>query len=192
MFSEKPNILKESLSIIDGVFLLFLAISGNFIAETLSCQTQKLFTNSIIAKQIMTFFIIFFTIDYSDNAKEAPYIKLTKASMIYVFFLLFTKMNLKPTILVFIILFAIYLLKSYKNYYEAIFKEIKKPTKEETNNHKKQINNFFSILQILMCIIIIIILVGFFMYFQEKKVEYKDSFNFKNFIFGVIKCKGMN
>ena len=119
MINEKTDLLKESLGIIDGLFLLFLAISGNFLAETLGCQTQELLTNSIIAKQIMTFFIIYFTIDYSDDAVEAPSIKLTKASMVYVFFLLFTKMDLKPTILVFVLLFVIYLTNSYKNYYEA-------------------------------------------------------------------------
>ena len=127
MINEKTDLLKESLGIIDGLFLLFLAISGNFLAETLGCQTQELLTNSIIAKQIMTFFIIYFTIDYSDDAIEAPYVKLTKASLVYVFFLLFTKMDLKPTILVFVLLFVIYLTNSYKNYYEATFKKNKKP-----------------------------------------------------------------
>ena len=38
----KLTFLKESLGIIDGLFLLFLAISGNFLAETLGCQTQEL------------------------------------------------------------------------------------------------------------------------------------------------------
>ena len=140
----------------------------------------------------MTFFIIYFTIDYSDAAVEAPYIKLTKASLVYVFFLLFTKMDLKPTILVFVLLFVIYLTNSYKNYYEATFKKNKKPTKEETTGHKKQINDLTNMQQTLMGIVVIVILAGFFMYFREKKVEYKDSFDLKKFIFGVVKCKGMN
>ena len=92
--SNKTDLLKESLGIIDGVFLLFLAISGNFIAETLGCQTQELLSNSVLAKQCMTFFIIFFTIDYSDDSIEAPTVKLMKASLVYVFFLLFTKMDI--------------------------------------------------------------------------------------------------
>ena len=64
MINEKTDLLKESLGIIDGLFLLFLAISGNFLAETLGCQTQELLTNSIIAKQIMTFFIIYLDSSY--------------------------------------------------------------------------------------------------------------------------------
>ena len=192
IISEKTDILKESLGIIDGLFLLFLAISGNFLAETLGCQTQELLTNSIIAKQVMTFFIIYFTIDYSDDTVEAPSIKLTKASLVYIFFLLFTKMDLKPTILVFVLLFIIYVSNSYKNYYEGTFKENKKPSKEETAEHKKQITNLSNMQQTLMGVVVVVILAGFFMYFREKKVEYKDSFDFKKFIFGVVKCKGMN
>ena len=69
-------------------FFYFLAISGNFLAETLGCQTQELLTNSVIAKQLMTFFIIYFTIDYSDDTIEDPSIKLTKASLVYI--ILFT------------------------------------------------------------------------------------------------------
>ena len=90
---DKADILKESLGIIDGLFLLFLAISGNFLAETLGCQTQELLTNSVIAKQFMTFFIIYFTIDYSDSDIEEPTIKLMKALAVYIFFLLFAISN---------------------------------------------------------------------------------------------------
>ena len=46
--------------------------------------------------------------------------------------------------------------------------------------------------QTLMGIVVVIIVAGFFMYYREKQVEYKDTFDFKKFIFGVVKCKGMN
>ena len=47
---DKTKMFAESVGIIDGVFLLFLAISGNFLAETLGCQTQELLTNSKIGR----------------------------------------------------------------------------------------------------------------------------------------------
>jgi hypothetical protein len=189
---KKTDLLKESLGIIDGVFLLFLAISGNFIAETLGCQTQELLSRNIIAKQCLTFFIIYFTIDYSGEDREAPTIKLTKASLVYVFLLLFTKMDIKPTIFVFIILFGIYISNSYKKYYNATFKEIKKSSKEETEKHNKQIEKISNLQQTLMGVAIVVILAGVFMYLKEKKIEFKDSFELKKFIFGVVKCKGMD
>lgn len=189
---NKNKFFEESLGIIDGLFLLFLAISGNFLAETLGCQTQELFTNSIIAKQIMTFFIIYFTIDFSDSDVEEPSVKLTKASFVYIFFLLFTKMDLKPTIFVFILLFGIYITNSYKKYYEAKFKQQDKSSKEEKATHSEKITSMQQTQQTLMGIVVVTILAGFFMYYREKQIEYKDTFDLKKFIFGVVKCKGMN
>ena len=190
--TNKNKLLEESMGIIDGLFLLFLAISGNFLAETLGCQTQELFTNSIIAKQIMTFFIIYFTIDFSDANIEEPSVKLTKAGFVYLFFLLFTKMDLKPTVLVFILLFGIYITSSYKKYYEAKFKQQDKPSKEGKTAHSEKMASMGQTQQTLMGIVVVTILAGFFMYYREKQVEYKDTFDLKKFIFGVVKCKGMN
>ena len=122
MFAELLNdtLLQQSLGIIDGLFLLLLAISGNFIAETLGCQTQKLLTESIMAKQLMTFFIIFFTISYSNKDIDSPLSKLTKALLVYGFFLLFTKMNLTFTIATFLTLLALYIVGLYIDYYKRI------------------------------------------------------------------------
>ena len=126
LFTNDDNLLQQSLGIIDGLFLLLLAVSGNFIAETLGCQTQELLSESIMAKQLMTFFIVFFTISYSNNDAENPASKLIKAGLVYIFFLLFTKMNLTPTIIVLMLLIGVYIANNYKKYYEALYHKNKK------------------------------------------------------------------
>ena len=40
-------------SIIKGIFLLILAVAGNFVAETLGCKTQKLLSNNMLSKHII-------------------------------------------------------------------------------------------------------------------------------------------
>ena len=192
LFKDNKVIFNDSLKIIDGLFLLFLALSGNFLAETLGCQTQKVLRDSIIAKQAMVFFIIFCTIDYSDKDIESPTSKLTKAFIVYIFSLLFTKMDIKPTIFVVILLIYIYLSNSYKKFYEATFKQIKEPKKDEIISHYKQINNISKTQKYLMVSVIIIILVGFVLYYRDKRKEYNKKFDFNKFIFGVVKCKCMN
>jgi hypothetical protein len=189
MFAELLNdtLLQQSLGIIDGLFLLLLAISGNFIAETLGCQTQKLLTESIMAKQLMTFFIIFFTISYSNKDIDSPLSKLTKALLVYGFFLLFTKMNLTPTIIVLVLLVGIYIAGNYKNYYNALYN--KKHSKNDIRPHQERIKQITKIQKITMIGIIAVIVSGFFIYYKEKKIEYDNSFDFTKFIFGVVKCK---
>jgi|TARA_R110001599_G_scaffold163040_1_gene352441 Ca2+/Na+ antiporter len=189
------GINKEFVSIITGVFLLFLAISGNFLAETLGCQTQKLLTNSIAAKQIMIFFIIFFTLDFSNLNIEKPSTKFFKTILVYVFYLLFTKMDRTPTLIVFILLITTYVTNSYKKYYKAKF-EIKTTDSIELHKtklkHKKTSDQLLLLEALLLFIIMIVILVGFFKYYMEHKKEYKKDFNLFKFVFGVIKCKHGN
>ena len=57
----------DFIGLTDGFFLLFLAVSGNFIAETLGCETQFLFSNNLIVKQIIVFLILFFTINLTSK-----------------------------------------------------------------------------------------------------------------------------
>ena len=56
---------------IKGIFLLALGVSGNFVAETLGCQTQKLLTESMLAKQSVILMMIYFAIDF------VPYLRIT-------------------------------------------------------------------------------------------------------------------
>ena len=101
-------------------------------------------------------------------------------------------MDLKPTVFVFVLLIGIYISNSYKKYYEAKFKQHDKPSKEEKTAHSEKMANMTQTQQTLMGIVVVTILAGFFMYYREKKIEYKETFNLQKFIFGVVKCKGMN
>ena len=185
--------LDSTINIIDGIFLLFLAISGNFLAETLSCQMQKLLRNNMIAKQLAMFLLIFFTMDFSDSSLESPGIKLQKTVFVYILFLLLTKMNLKMTIFAITLLSALYVSHIYKKYYEAIISEnnpndIDKQKKEEYAKSISMINN---LQKILMTLTDLVLISGFLIYLFEKRQEHKKSFNLIKFIFGVKNCKNM-
>ena len=184
------EILTQSLGIIDGLFLLLLAVSGNFIAETFGCQTQELLSESIMAKQIMTFFIIFFTISYSNSDTENPTTKLIKSSIVYIFFLLFTKMNIFPTVVVLFLLMGLYISNNYKKFFISTFNKKNKSNKNLVS-HQDKIKNITKIQKILIIGVAIVISMGFFNYYKEKQIEYKNSFEFRKFIFGVVKCKKM-
>ena len=49
---------ETGLTIISAIFLMLLAISSNFIGDTLTCKTKEILSNNIYVK----FFIIFFNL----------------------------------------------------------------------------------------------------------------------------------
>lgn len=103
---------------IKGVFLLSLAILGNFLAETLNCPLRSLLTNNAYAKQIIIFFLIYFTVDLTDFAQTAnPTNKLLSTVFIWICFLFLTQLDLRYTISVFILLAVIYILQTYIEFY---------------------------------------------------------------------------
>ena len=55
----------EELKPIKGIFLLFLAVSGNFIAEVLGCNIRKVLTEKMLVKHIIVIFSIYFSIGFT-------------------------------------------------------------------------------------------------------------------------------
>ena len=104
---------------------------------------------------------------------------------------MFSKMDIKPTIFVLCILSFIYILSNYIKYYKDKFNQIAKPTADETKKHDEKLEKIYKTLITLMGIVAVVILAGFFMYYKKKQIEYKDSFKFHKFIFGVINCKSL-
>ena len=78
------------LDIIKGIFLLILAISGNFLSETMGCQIQKLLTNNMFAKNIIILMVIYFSLGFaSDQTNPHPWDIAKQTLFIWVFFLIF-------------------------------------------------------------------------------------------------------
>lgn len=190
IIKKYKNVENIYVNVIAGVFLLFLAISGNFLVETLGCHTQQLLTNSVMAKQVMIFFIIFFTIDFSNLVVEKPTIKFAKTIAVYIFYLLFTRMNKKPTMVVFVLLIITYVLNSYKRYYSFRYEEITNSSIElhkEKKYHQQMADYLLRGEAILLIIIMITILIGFYYYYNEQTTSNKNL-KLYNILFDITKC----
>ena len=105
-------------NLLKTIFLLILAISGNFIAETLGCKTQKLLSENIYSKHIVILLLLYFAMDITSNKTTpiSPFVQMRYALVIWVLFIIFTRMNLNFTIAVFIILGIIYNVFFYRIY----------------------------------------------------------------------------
>ena len=161
-------------NILNTVFLLFLAVSGNFIAETLGCSTQRLFSN-MLPKQIITFSLIYFTMGLTSDGELTPNTHLLGTLGVYLGFLILTKMELNFTIAALFLLSLLMILNNYKNYYQE-------EEDDEKEIYIEKLEKFLGLT------IIIIILIGFSLYFSRQYSERKENFDFSKFLFGVVKC----
>jgi len=170
---------KETLDSASGLtksfYLLLLAVSGNFVAETLGCSTRKLLNENMYVKQFLILFLTYFTIGFV-NEDDNPFVNMKYASLIWVLFLIFTKMSLSFTIFVFSMLSIMYIIQTFINYYK----------KEEIN--KKIVEKLEGIVSALLYIIPGTIGVGFSLYAKKQYTDHSDSWSTLKFLLGTVNC----
>ena len=167
----------ELSTIQKGMFWIWLAVSGNFVSETLGCKTQKFLKGNMFAKQILTFAILYFVTGFTDNSDKHPIEHMKLSAIAWVIFLLFTKMHFTPTIIAFVLLCISYVINDYSSYYEKI-------GDLEKSKKYKDISE-----TIIKCNMVLIV-VSFVVYLFAKYKEYKGEFIlFPTFILGNPNCK---
>ena len=164
---------------IKGIFLLALGVSGNFVAETLGCQTQKLLTESMLAKQSVILMMIYFAIDFGAASNQSPFKNVAVTLGIYILFIMFTKMNIYFTLSTFSLLALVYFINSNINYY-----------KDDTK-HKNLVKDLSMVKKILYYLIIGLIIPGFIIYYLEQRKDHGNGWDPLKFIFGVTNCASL-
>ena len=174
-----------------AILLLVLAMSGGYLAQTFSCQVQYLFTNNIYIKHILIFFVIYFSIGFTrlDDIEVNPIINIFRACLVWILFHLYSRMNIIPTLIILFLLMVLYIIYKYRIYYESKLKNIS--DKSEKDDYINRINMLDNGGEILGYVMLIITIVGFFMYYIQKKQDFKGRFSLNKFIFGIKTCKSM-
>tara|TARA_Y100000591_G_C21627002_1_gene590810 strand:- start:258 stop:770 length:513 start_codon:yes stop_codon:yes gene_type:complete len=166
------------LDTLKSIFLLFLVVSGNFIGELLGCKTRQIFTNNIYIKHIILIFLIYFTIDLTEEKNEHPIELMKKTIVIWLLFVIGTKTHYKFTYLIIILLFSLYMIDEYELYLK--------------DNKKKYDKDLFKKWELYIQYLILAVLIsGFFVYLSKQKRDKKD-FSYFKFIFGTTKCSKIN
>lgn len=163
-------------NIIKGIFLIILAEYGNFVADTVGCNTQKFLSENILAKQFIIVMIIYFSINFTSDTDVNPSINIIKAIVVWVGFLMFNKMDLSFTITAFLLLVTVYIIDNYNQYYKI---------------QKKDTEKLDKIQQGIYILIAVLTVLGFSIYLSNKYVEYKDVWSNVDFIFGKNSCSSM-
>ena len=178
---SKPSKPNTSLTVITGIFLLILAVSGNFVAEVMSCQTQKILSENMYLKHLVIILITYFSLGFSTGESNLSPTELMKqAFYIWAFFLMFNKMEMIYTGLVVSMLTLLLICKNYITYYE----------KDDAEKYKDSIDALKRTSDYLFNGAIVTTIIGFGLYFKKQHSDYYSSFSYTKFLFGTPKCTG--
>lgn len=153
------------------VFVLYLIISSNFLAELFPCKLQKLLNNSMVAKHFIGFMTLLFFVVLASGDEHGATEALTSSIIIYLLFMVSTRMSF--------MYFGIFMFLSAVLYILHLY--------QKENQHNQQIMTAQKIIQYIM---VAILVVGFIFYMVEKKREYKNKFSMMVFLVGKPVCRG--
>ena len=157
-----------------GLFLLLLAVAGNYAAETFSCSVRRLLSDNMWAKQAVILFMIYFTINFTSGNSISPRQQFQTALYVWVFFLMFTKMQLGWTVFAFGLLITIYVLRNQIDYLKQ-------------SQQADQAQRLELPLQIAQIAVLITVLCGFGLYYLKQRHDHPD-FSYFKFVFGTLVC----
>ena len=201
---ENTVYAEKYIALANGIFLLLLAVSGNFVAETLGCKTQFALSNNMYLKNLVILFMIYFTINYTSDDIEHPLSSMKNAVIIWILFVLFGRMRPMYTLATILLLLVAYVLNNFRKYYKASGPSEEELNSATINNDKKKANEtlkketeatdkqIFELQTVTLGSAMILIIVGSLMYLNDKKREYGNKFEILKFIFGVKKCASFN
>ena len=115
---EKKNQDKSERdsNIMNGVLLLVLAISGNFVAETMGCQLRKVLSENMYVKHAVILFIIYFSLGFTSSDDVNPLILFRNSLIIWILFVLFSKMSLQFNLIVFVFVAVYHIIYTWIKY----------------------------------------------------------------------------
>jgi hypothetical protein len=172
---EKHN----GLNTINAIFLIILAVSGNFTAEVLGCRMRKLLEENMYVKQLVIFSTIYFSLGFVDiNNSLSPFDLLRRSILIWIFFLAFNRMHSINMFIVLSLIVSTLIIKNWIDY--LISKDYEK--------NIKVIRLLYDISDGIFLIACVITIYGFFKYMNAQKIDHSGEFNFNTFMFGNAKC----
>jgi hypothetical protein len=181
------KLLQYNQNLLKSVLLLTLAVSGNFVGNTLGCKSQYHMTNNMYVKHVLLLFIIYFTLNFSSDNSQNPTELFKNAFIIWICYLLFTKQNITFTAISIGLIIATYILDSYVSYYDGIF--VNPSIEQEEKLKSLEIKDKYVMYRdYTFNASIFTILLGFGLYFKEKYLEYAEEFDILTFLFGKVEC----
>lgn len=154
------------------VFVLYLIISSNFLAQLFPCRLQHVMNSNMLVKHLAGYMTLLFFVVLASGEEYSASSALLASLYVYALFWFSTRISF-PYLLAFLGLgAALYLVHLYENEKGSL----REPWMRTTKNA----------LHILMLVVAVL---GFLVYWAEKKLEYKKQFSFWVFAMGKPTCR---
>jgi hypothetical protein len=161
------------------LLILYLIISANFLAQTFGCKTQYSLNKSMYVKHIVGFFTLLYFVNSIDTDKTTDeflfFRRFFKTIMLYVVFILSTRMNTTVFMLFIGLLMINFILSQYANTLD-------------TKHFAAKLQIYDTIGKVISKLSIVFLAIGVLLYIKEKKIEYKSKFSYVTFLVGKTTC----
>lgn len=164
---------------IASLFIVFFSISDNYVGEVIGCKTRKLFMKSMLFKHISLLFFIYFAVNLTNNKHEHPLNVLKKTILLWLFYLVFIRMDTFYLGICISLLVIYFITGQYKLYLQD----------NDKNKYDSEIANLNKATDTIEMIILIPMLIGFVKYYKDERKTYGKAFSFYQFVLGHKKCK---
>tara|TARA_Y100000589_G_C27185201_1_gene642346 strand:+ start:2752 stop:3375 length:624 start_codon:yes stop_codon:yes gene_type:complete len=158
---------------IQALFLFIFILLGKHISELLACSISNIINTHFIVKHIIGFFILYTTIISLETNKSLGELFIN-SFLIYIWFIITVKTTRRINISIIILLLI--------TYFVYLYNEKLKQNKNDKNN-----KNLIKILDLyekyIVYVLIILSVFGFIVYLGEKKLDFKENFSWKQFLF---------
>ena len=180
---------------IQGLFLMILIVSANFLAETFPCRIQHLLKHNMYAKHFFGFLtMIFFVVESLPNVPDSLGEIAEQSVILYFLFILMTQTHAFVFLFLMVVLGFTHLIYLRKNEiikqmetYEKI-PEGKGKLLHKYNDLKSKEELLTFVTKLLYIFIVATLIFGVILYMGSKKLEYKNKFRYDYFILGKPTC----
>jgi hypothetical protein len=112
-------------NIVNGIFLFILIGFSNYIYDIIPNHLEDYIKKNVWFQQLIIFFLINFSVELVDNSYQSPLNNFYNALVIYGFYLLFSRCHVFSSILILLLLAALFILTSEKVFLQENGKDIK-------------------------------------------------------------------
>jgi len=187
--------LTDQIQKIAFIIICFIIISGNTVTHLLSCQTQKFLKDNVYIKHVIGFLLIFIFImleggwSFDEELQNRESVNWTNGNtfdtlaftfILYILFIITSKMRLIPNMTLLFLLLLIYILNSQR---EFLYKR--------NVIHYKDNIRFNYYIYGLSIITLLIAIAGVYDYYNYQKIQYGDKFDSFIFWMSTKYCKGL-